>query len=139
MCNKFVFCIFVGIVALCAAISLDAADRRDRDVDSYDVRSERILEGSVAGKRYIIGGVVYFPLNAGGMVVEVQLGPKNFVERSTFTLKAGEMVIVVGVRAVVNKRDVVLARQISSMNGTLILRDDDGARLGTPIRSERIR
>ena len=71
--------------------------------------------------------------------MEVQLGPKEFVQRSAFIFKLGDMVVVAGVPVVLNERRVVLARVISGMNGTLVLRSDDGVRYGTAIRSESIR
>ena len=142
MRNKLVSCIFVGLLAtLLANIVVDAGDRRDRNRDdgSYDVKAERVLEGIVAGKRHIMEGLMYFPLKTADTIVEVQLGPKEFVERTTFRLEPGDMVIVVGVPVVLNKRRVVLVRVISGMNGTLYLRDDRGVRYKTSIRTEEIR
>jgi hypothetical protein len=78
-------------------------------------------------------------LKTAGTVVEVQLGPKESVKRSIFMFKPGDMMIVVGVPVVVNEQGAVLAREISGMNGTLVLRDDDGVRYGTARRSEEIR
>jgi hypothetical protein len=139
MRNKSVSCIFVSVLAtFLATIVVDAGDR-NRDVGSYDVKAERILEGIVAGKRHIIEGHMYLPLKTADTIVEVQLGPKEFVERTTFTFEPGDMVIVVGVPVVLNKRGVVLVRVISGMNGTLYLRDDRGVRYKTAIRSEEIR
>ena len=136
--------IFVSVLAtLLTSIVVDADDRRDRNRDdgSYDVKAERILEGIVAGKRHIMEGLIYFPLKTADTIVEVQLGPKEFVERTPFIfeLEPGDMVIVVGVRVVLNRRGVVLVRVISGMNGTLYLRDDRGGRYKTAIRSEEIR
>jgi hypothetical protein len=142
MRNKLVSCIFVSVLAtLFASVVVDAGDRRDlnRDDGIYDVKAERILEGIVAGKRHIMEGFMYFPLKTADTIVEVQLGPKEYVERTTFRLKPGDMVIVVGIPVVLNKRGVVLVRAISGMNGTLYLRDDRGVRYKTAIRSEEIR
>jgi hypothetical protein len=142
MRHKLVFCISIGVlVTLLAAIVVDAADRRgrNRDVGRYDVRAERIFEGVVASKGHMIDGLMYFPLKTAGTIVEVQLGPEEFVERSTFIFKPADIVVVVGVPVVQNERRVVLARQVSGMNGTLVLRDDDGVRCGIATRSERIR
>jgi cytochrome bd-type quinol oxidase subunit 2 len=62
MRHKLVSSIFIGVLAtLLAGIVVDAGDR-NRDVDSYDVRAERILEGIIAGKGYIMEGLRYFPL-----------------------------------------------------------------------------
>ena len=143
MRNKLVSFIFVSVLAtLFASIIVDAGDWRDlnRDDGSYDVKAERIFEGIVAGKRHIMEGLMYFPLKtADTIVMEVQLGPKEFVESTTFRLDRGDMVIVVGIPVVLNRRGVVLVRVISGMNGTLYLRDDRGVRYKTAIRSEEIR
>ena len=82
---------------------------------------------------------MYFPLKTAGTIMEAQLGPVGFVESTTFRLERGDMVIVVGIPIVLNKRGVVLVRVISGMNGTLYLRDDRGVRYKTAIRSEEIR
>jgi hypothetical protein len=142
MRRKLVFCLFIGLLAtLLLDIAVNAIDRRDRhgSVDAYDVRAERVLEGVVAGKGHVIDGFMYFPLKTADTIVEVQLGPKEFVERSTFIFKPGDTVVVVGVPVVLNQHPVVLARQISGMNGTLVLRDDDGLFFPMPTEYERIR
>jgi hypothetical protein len=140
MRDKLIFCFLIGLLAtLLIAVVVSASDRRDRNVnpdDHYDVKAERIFEGVIAGKGHIVDGLMYFPLKAGDTAVEVQLGPKEFVQCSTFIFKPGDMVIIVGVPAVLNERRVVLARQVSGMKGTLILRDDDGVRHETAIRSD---
>jgi hypothetical protein len=142
MRNKLVFCLFIGVLAtLLLDTAVNAIDRRDRhgSVDAYDVRAERVLEGIVASKGHVMDGLMYFPLKTADTIVEVQVGPKEFVERSTFIFKPGDTVVVVGVPVVLNQHAVVLARQISGMNGTLILRDDDGVLSPMPTECERIR
>jgi len=142
MRKKLVFCIFIGVLAtLPAAIVVDAGDRRgrNRDVGNYDVKAERLFEGIVAGKGHIMDGLMYLPLQTSDTVVQVQLGPKEFVEHSTSMFKPGEMVVVIGVPVVLNKRGVVLAREISGMKGTLVIRDDRGVRYQPAIRSQTIR
>jgi hypothetical protein len=143
MRGKLIFCLLMGVLTtLLVAIVVSPSDRRDRNrnLDGYyDVKAERIFEGFVAGKGHIMDGLMYFPFKTADSVVEVQLGPKEFVQRSTFILKPGDMVVVVGVPVVLNERRVVLARLISGMNGTLVLRNDEGVRYGTAIRSESIR
>jgi hypothetical protein len=133
----------MGVLAiLLVAIVVSPSDRRDRNrnLDGYyRVKAERIFEGFVAGKGHIMDGLMYVPLKTADTVVEVQLGRKEFVQPSTFIFKPGDMVVVVGVPVVLNERRVVLAREISGMNGTLVLRNDEGVRYGTAIRSERIR
>ena len=59
-------------------------------------------------------------------LVEVQIGPKEFVESNNFKLKSGDMVTVIGMPVIMKDRDVVLARQVSGMNGALTIRDPMG-------------
>jgi hypothetical protein len=141
MRGKLIFCLLMGVLTtLLVAIVVSPSDRRDRNLDGYyDVKAERIFEGFVAGKGHIMDGLMYFPFKTADAVAEVQLGPKDLVQRSTFIFKPGDMVVVVGVPVVLNERRVVIAREISGMNGTLVLRNDEGVRYGTAIRSERIR
>jgi hypothetical protein len=143
MRGKLTFRLLIAVLTtLFVAIVVSPSDRRDRNrnLDGYyDVKAERIFEGFVAGKRHILDGLMYFPFKTTDTVVEVQLGPKEFVQRSAFIFKPGDMMVVVGVPVVLNERRAVLAREISGMNGTLLIRDDEGVRYGTAIRSERIR
>jgi hypothetical protein len=86
-----------------------------------------MFEGTVASKGHIIEGLMYFPLRTANTLVEVQIGPKEFVERSSFKLKTGDIVTVIGMPVVMKERDVVLAREVSSMNGgVLTIRDSMG-------------
>ena len=141
MRRTLVLCISVVVITtLVATIHSFAADRPDasRSLDSYDVKAERVFEGIVAGEGHSTGSVMYLPFKTGGIVVDVQLGRKDSPP-GIFTFKRGDILIVVGVRVVLNQHSVVLPRQISGMNGTVVLRDDNGAVYGTAVRSERIR
>jgi hypothetical protein len=129
MRNKLLFCMFLAsAVVLLAGVVVGAFDRPDRDRDAigYNVLAERMFEGRVASKGHIIDGLMYFPLRMADAMVEVQIGPKEFVERSSFKLKTGDMVTVVGMLVVMKEREVVLAREVSGMNGVLIIRDPMG-------------
>ena len=116
-----------AVVLLSAAV-IGAFDRPNRNNDAigYNVLAERIFEGTVASKGHIIEGLMYFPLRTANTLVEVQIGPKEFVERNNFKLKTGDMVTVIGMSVVIKNRDVVLAREVSSMNGMLTIRDPMG-------------
>jgi hypothetical protein len=99
MRNKVRFCtLLAAAVVLLAGVVVVAFDRPDRDSDAngYNVLAERMFAGTVASKGQIIDGLMYFPLRTADSVVEVQIGPKEFVERSSFKLKTGDMVTVVG-------------------------------------------
>ena len=130
MRNKLVFItVFAVAIVLLAAVIVSAFDRRDRDVIGYNVLKERIFNGIVASKGHIIEGLMYFPLRTANTMMEVQIGPKEFVDRSGFKLNVGETVTVTGMPLILNDRQVVLAREVSSMNAVLVVRDQ----LGLPL------
>jgi hypothetical protein len=122
----FLFMLLTALVILMATAVVVAYDYRGRDVMGYNVLKERMFKGVVASKGDTIEGLMYFPLTRADGIEEVQIGPKEFVERSGFKLSTGDMVTVIGMRAVVNERHVVLAREVRGTNATLIVRNAMG-------------
>jgi hypothetical protein len=127
MRNKLVFFTAFAVAILLLAAVVSAGDRRD--VIGHNLLKERMFEGIVASKGHIIEGLMYFPLRAANTTMEVQIGPKEFVDRSGFKLNVGETVTVIGMPIIENERQVVLAREVSSMNAVLVVRD----RFGLPL------
>jgi len=128
MGNKSVFFISLTIaMVLMATLIVSAGDRRD--VTGYNLLKERTFEGIVASKGQVIEGLIYFPLKTANTMLEVQIGPKEFVDRSGFKLNIGENVAVLGMPLIQNERQIVLAREVSSMNAVLVVRD----RFGLPL------
>jgi hypothetical protein len=74
----------------------------------------------------VVEGLLYFPLKTADRVIEVQLGPKDFVERSGFKLKIGEIVTVIGVPRMMGPLEVLLAREVRTAKTTFVLRDRNG-------------
>ena len=104
--------IIFSILAV-AALILAPAARADNA--PYNMMAERVFDG-----------MVFFPLVTNDRVIEVQLGPKDFVGKSGFNLKAGEMVTVLGMSAIVREREIILAREVRTMRAVLIVRDRNG-------------
>jgi len=129
MRNRLLFCVLFAAaivlsgVVIVGALDVGALDRPDRDVIGYNVLSERVFKGIATSKGNVIEGLMYFPLRTANATMEVQIGPKEFVERSGFKLNAGDMVTVIGMPVIMKQRQVVLAREVSSMNGVLVVRD----------------
>jgi hypothetical protein len=69
---------------------------------------------------------MYFPLKTITTVLEVQIGPKDFVDRSGFKPKAGEMVTVIGVPAILDGREALLAREVRTRSTVFVVRDPNG-------------
>jgi hypothetical protein len=124
------FIIVVVTVLLLSTIAAGALDRRGnvRDIYRYryDPLAEQVYEGIVGNKEHAVDGLMYFALRMSDRTVEVQIGPEEFVERSGFKLKIGEMVAVVGMPLVWENRDIVLARKVGNMTSVLVVRDRDG-------------
>ena len=93
---------------------------------SYDVASEQTFGGMVTRTTHSIAGTMYFTLKTADADVEVQLGPRDFVEKTEFKLKLGEMVTVIGMPSTLLGRQVVLAREIRCRKGAFVLRDRNG-------------
>jgi hypothetical protein len=121
------FALFAAAIVLLGAITVVALNPRvpDRNAIGYNLLAERMFKGTVASKGYVIEGLLYFPLKTVDAMVEVQLGPKDFVERSGFKLNSGDMVTVIGVPVIMMNRQVVLTREVH-MSGMLIVRDQVG-------------
>ena len=130
--KKLLLCVFAvaAMLLLSAMVAGGALDRRDdvREIDRirYDVLAEQVYEGTVGSKGHVVDGLMYFALRISDRTVEVQIGPEEFVQRSGFKLKIGEMVTVVGMPLVWKGRDIVLARKVSNMTSVLVVRDRDG-------------
>ena len=120
--------LLAAAMILLTAIAMGAFGRPDGDIDAlrYDVLAERVFEGSVENKGHVVEGLVYFPFRTADDLMEVRIGPKEFVKRSGFKLKPGEMVTVLGMRVVLKDREILLAREVRSMNAVLVVRDHNG-------------
>jgi hypothetical protein len=107
--------IVVAVVLLPAAAS-----------GTSDVWDERMFEGTIASRGREVEGLMYFPLKTITTVLEVQIGPKDFVDRSGFKPKAGEMVTVIGVPAILDGREALLAREVRTRSTVFVVRDPNG-------------
>jgi hypothetical protein len=131
MGNKFLTGVSLAAVVLLTIVVAGANDRRDRlpDVLGYNVLAERMYKGIVASEGTTSEGLMYFPLRTAATTMEVQIGPKEFVEHNRFKLQTGEMVTVIGMPIVMKDRHVVLAREVRTTSRVLIVRDP----LGLPL------
>jgi hypothetical protein len=104
------------------------------DAFRYDLTLEREFEGIVASKGRAVDDYVYFPLKTADRTIEVQLGPKKFVEQSRFKWKAGEMATVIGMPTIIGGLEVLVAREIRTATAVFVARDRDGQPMWDPNR-----
>ena len=132
--NKLIFSILIAI-ALLLLLTTTAASRDSRDVNGrYDVMAERTFDGTAACTVHLFEGFMYFALQAADKTIEVQLGPKSFVESRGFNVKAGDSVSVVGAMAKLSGREVLLAREVRTMTMLFVVRDRNGEPMWNPNR-----
>jgi hypothetical protein len=118
--------LFAAVLVLSLKATAGASlPSRNPDVN-YDVASERAFGGMVTRTAHSIAGTMYFTLKTADADVEVHLGPRDFIEKSEFKLKLGEMVTLIGVPLTLLGRQVVLAREIRCRKGVFVLRDRNG-------------
>ena len=128
MVRRFLLCVLsVAVVLVSNGMAAGASNWRD-DVHRfrYDPSAEQVYEGMVGSESHLLAGLMYFTLRMSERSVQVQIGSPDFVERSGFQLKIGEMITVVGMPLAWNGRNVVLARRVSNATSVLIVRDRDG-------------
>jgi hypothetical protein len=113
------------VLLLGTAAGALAADRVRDDV-TYDLKAEQVFVGTVHGKPTLFAGRMYFTLWTGNGAVAVEIGPKEFVERSGFKLGSGQMLSVVGMPIVIDQREMVLAREITIKGFVFVVRDRNG-------------
>jgi hypothetical protein len=133
--------IAAAIVLLSASTAAALYARSDdvRDEIQYDVMAERQFGGTVANRTYIFEDFVHFPLRMGSEITDVEIGPKDFVNRSGLKLSVGEMVTVIGMPTVVNGREMVIAREVRTVTTFYVLRDRNGQpmwKMGRPVQMD---
>ena len=120
-----------GLIATAMVLlftSAVGAFERDNLLDRvrYAVLAEREFEGVVLDKPGVYDGDMHFTLRTNDALGVVQIGPKDFVQRSGFKLDAGQTVTVVGMLVVFADRQMVLAREIASNGSVFVVRDRNG-------------
>lgn len=97
---------------------------------NYNPATETTLKGTVedvmqtTGNRGGIG--THLSLKTDQGVYDVHVGPAAYVSAQQFAFAKGDALEVIGSKANVNGKDILIARQIKKGNGTLTLRDERG-------------
>jgi hypothetical protein len=92
----------------------------------YDLTAEQVFIGVVHDNPSEFEGHMYFTLWTSNGMVAVEIGPKEFLERSGFRLAARQLVTVVGMPIVISNREMVLAREITIRGSVFLVRDRNG-------------
>ena len=124
----------LGMAALMvSAVSMTAqppASARGNCFSNYDPKAEVTMKATVedvtqvAGKRGWNG--THLIVNGDGGMIEVHLGPSNYIEKQQFSFAKGEQIEVIGSKVKLEDADVILARLITKDGKTLTLRNEQG-------------
>ncbi|HVO63941.1 MAG TPA: hypothetical protein VMT53_23670 [Terriglobales bacterium] len=99
-------------------------------MSNYDPKSEVTMSGTVdhitqqSGRRGWQGTHLFLKTDNG--VIEVHVGPADYIASQQFSFAAGDVVEVTGSKIKMQDQDVLLAREIKKEGKTLVLRNPQG-------------
>ena len=120
-----------GLSSLAAAQS--ASGRQGSTM--YDVKTETTITGTVESVENITGtggrgrhgmGGTHLVVKTEKESVEVHLGPTAYLAEKEITFAKGDTLEILGSRVTIDKKPVVIARQIKKGDNTWTLRDASG-------------
>ena len=103
---------------------------KGRGARNYNPATEATVKGTVedvmqtTGNRG--GAGIHLSLKTDQGIYDVHVGPAAYVSAQQFELAKGDTLEVIGSKANVNGKEILLARQIKKGNSTLTLRDEHG-------------
>ena len=119
----------IAAIGLLLALAIPAAAAQKKDSEpKYDSATEVTLKGTVQELKQVEAakGDIHLIVKTDSGVFEVCLCPQKFLDEVELGFKSGDAVTVVGSKVKMEEREVVLAREITSGNNTLTLRDKKG-------------
>jgi hypothetical protein len=116
----------VGFLAVAAGQSAGAQGARN-----YDPRAEVRVKGVVQEVQQLMRGMrcctgTHLLLKTDTETLDVHVGPSSFVQQSQFSFANGDEVEVLGSKVTMAGKEILLAREITKGEKTLVLRDAQG-------------
>ena len=132
------YLVMVGCALALAWGTTACAQNDSSAAPKYDVATETTLKGTIAEVKQIETDkgdpAIHLLLQAGDQVLEVYLCPNAFLKEMEMGFAQGDQIQVTGSKVKVNDTEVVLAREVSKGNDTLVLRDKKGAPVWAPVK-----
>lgn len=104
----------------------------------YDATTETKMKGTIEELKLPDKGhdkeIVHLVMKNGDETVDIYLCPKSFMDDMGVSFSKGDEISFTGSKVKQDGSDMVLARQVSKGQDTLILRDDKGNPVWAPIR-----
>jgi hypothetical protein len=119
-------------------IWLSTCSFAQHSVPKYDATTETKMKGTIEELKLPEKGhekdIVHLVMKNGDETVDIYLCPKSFMDDMGVTFSKGDEISFTGSKIKQDGSDMVLARQVSKGQDTLILRDDKGKPVWGPIR-----
>lgn len=101
-----------------------------RGMPIYNPTTEITAKGSVEEVQTVQQtgrwGGVHLSLKTDTGNIEVHLGPSSFISRKQFSFNKGDQIEVLGSKVKIGEKDVLIAREVTKENKTLVLRNSQG-------------
>jgi hypothetical protein len=127
--------VLLGISAIVLVLGADrvaaqrGAGRNQRPVH-YDAAAEITVTGTVDDVRQVTGpgpgAGTHVTLTTASETLELALGPSRFMTQKKYTLVKGDQIQVIGAKAKVEDREVLVVREIKKGSDTMTFRDAKG-------------
>ncbi len=132
------FILLVSMLLIAALAAPAAAQKCKGGKSNYDPSAEKTVSGTVekidekdcqgrcgGGQGACLG--IHLWLATGDKTYEIHVGPKHFLDASSFELAQGDEVSIIGSPVPGDEDNALIARQINRDSETLTLRDEGGA------------
>lgn len=127
-----------GMALTLAAVWLSTCSFAQHAAPKYDAATETKMTGTVEELKLPEKGhekdIVHLVMKNGDETVDIYLCPKSFMDDMGVTFTKGDEIAFTGSKVKQDGSDMVLARQVSKGQDTLILRDDKGKPVWGPLR-----
>lgn len=125
--------VYVAAMTLLLAVATPAVAQKKETSPKYDVSTETTIKGTVEELKEVDNnkGDIHLIVKTSSGNYEVCMCPQKFLDEMELQIKKGDEVNVIGSKVKDGEKELVLAREITSGNNSLTLRDKKGAPVWT--------
>jgi len=119
----------IAAIGLVLLLAIPAIAQKKDPGPKYDLATETTIKGIIEELKEVEGekGDIHLMVKTDSATYEVCLCPQKFLDMMELGFKKGDAVQVIGSKVKDQDRDVILAREITTGNSTLTLRDKKGS------------
>jgi hypothetical protein len=127
---------FFAVRILIILALMATAIAQQKNGPKYDLSTEATLKGTVAEVKEVPNSCLdetglHIVVTTDAGPVEIQVGPKQFLQSMDVAFAKGDKVQIVGSKVTLDGAPLVLAREITQSNNVVVMRDNKGAPVWT--------